>query len=107
MTNPFYHSSTPLVPGTLHSPSKELDSSGMGAIAHLHGKLMFSVLDHALNSVSCMIHLGAVDADMKTSDGSGIPTQIPFPLFTKTATRKLVRVIAKVRAKLQAASTPK
>jgi glutamate synthase (NADPH/NADH) large chain/glutamate synthase (ferredoxin) len=85
MTNPFYHSSTPLVPGSLHSLSNEHDNCGMGAIAHLNGTRSFTVLDHALTSVSCMTHRGAVDADMKTGDGSGILSQIPFPLFTKAA----------------------
>ncbi|MEP2775910.1 MAG: glutamate synthase large subunit [Luteolibacter sp.] len=85
MTNPFYHSSTPLVPGSLHSLSQEHDNCGMGAIAHLEGKRSFEVLDHALTSVSCMMHRGAVDADMKTGDGSGILSQIPFPLFAKAA----------------------
>ncbi|MFD2256393.1 glutamate synthase large subunit [Luteolibacter algae] len=85
MMNPFYHSSTPLVPGSLHSLSNEHDNCGMGAIAHLEGKRSFTVLDHALTSVSCMTHRGAVDADMKTGDGSGILSQIPFPLFSKAA----------------------
>lgn len=85
MMNPFYHSSTPLVPGSLHSLSREHDNCGMGAIAHLEGKRSFTVLGHALSSVSCMTHRGAVDADMKTGDGSGILSQIPFPLFDKAA----------------------
>lgn len=85
MTNPFYHSSTPLVPGSLHSLSQEHDNCGMGAIAHLEGKRSFDVLDFALTSVSCMMHRGAVDADMKTGDGSGILSQIPYALFSKAA----------------------
>jgi len=83
--NQFYHSSTPLVPDSLHDLSQEHDNCGMGAIAHLEGKRSFTVLDHALTSVSCMTHRGAVDADMKTGDGSGILSQIPFPLFVKAA----------------------
>ncbi len=83
--NPFYHSSTPLVPGSLHSLANEHDNCGMGAIAHLEGKRSFTVLDYALTSVSCMTHRGAVDADMKTGDGSGILSQIPYPLFVKAA----------------------
>jgi glutamate synthase domain-containing protein 2/glutamate synthase domain-containing protein 1/glutamate synthase domain-containing protein 3 len=85
MTNPFYHSSTPVVTDSLHCLSREHDNCGMGAIAHLQGKRSFTVLDHALTSVSCMTHRGAVDADMKTGDGSGILSQIPFPLFSKAA----------------------
>ena len=83
--NPFYHSSTPLVAGSLHRLSHEHDNCGMGAIAQLQGKRSYRILDYALTSVCCMTHRGAVDADMKTGDGSGILTQIPFPLFRKAA----------------------
>jgi glutamate synthase domain-containing protein 2/glutamate synthase domain-containing protein 1/glutamate synthase domain-containing protein 3 len=85
--NPFYHSSTPLVPGSLHQLSHEHDNCGMGAIAHLKGKRSYQVLDYALTSVCCMTHRGAVDADMKTGDGSGVLTQIPYPLFRKAAAK--------------------
>ena len=57
----------------------------MGAIAQLQGKRSYQILDYALTSVCCMTHRGAVDADMKTGDGSGILTQIPYPLFCKAA----------------------
>jgi glutamate synthase (NADPH/NADH) large chain/glutamate synthase (ferredoxin) len=83
--NAFYHSSTPSVAGSLHQLSQEHDNCGMGAIAHLHGKRSHQILDYALTSVCCMTHRGAVDADMKTGDGSGVLTQIPFPLFIKAA----------------------
>ncbi|MFK7852167.1 MAG: glutamate synthase large subunit [Akkermansiaceae bacterium] len=85
MTNSFYHSSTPLVSDSLHDVSRERDNCGMGAIAQIDGKRSFTVLDHALTSVSCMTHRGAVDADMKTGDGSGILSQIPHTLFAKVA----------------------
>ena len=85
--NPFYHSSTPLVPGSLHTLNQEHDNCGMGAIAHLKGKRSYQILDFALTSVCCMTHRGAVDADMKTGDGSGVLTQIPYPLFKKAAAK--------------------
>ena len=83
--NPFYHSSTPLISGSLHRLSQEHDNCGMGAIAHLGGKRSHQILDFALTSVCCMTHRGAVDADMKTGDGSGVLTQIPYPIFLKEA----------------------
>ncbi|MEX1049669.1 MAG: glutamate synthase large subunit [Akkermansiaceae bacterium] len=83
--NAFYHPSTPLSPGSLHQLSQEHDNCGMGAIAHLHGERSHRILDCALTSVCCMTHRGAVDADMKTGDGSGVLTQIPYPLFRKAA----------------------
>ena len=85
--NPFYHKSTPLVADSLHSLSQEHDNCGMGAIAHLNGECSRKILDYALTSVCAMTHRGAVDADMKTGDGSGVLTQIPRPLFAKEARR--------------------
>jgi glutamate synthase (NADPH/NADH) large chain/glutamate synthase (ferredoxin) len=85
--NSFYHPSTPVVPGSLHQLSQEHDNCGMGAIAHLHGKRSHQILDHALTSVCCMTHRGAVDADMKSGDGSGVLTQLPYPLFIKAAAK--------------------
>ncbi|WP_193213916.1 glutamate synthase large subunit [Luteolibacter marinus] len=83
--NPYYHPSTPLVSGSLHRLSAERDNCGMGAIAQIHGKRSYQILDYALSSVCNMTHRGAVDADMKTGDGSGILSQIPYPIFLKAA----------------------
>ncbi|MDB6079907.1 MAG: glutamate synthase protein 2 [Akkermansiaceae bacterium] len=83
--NPYYHPSTPLVPGSLHRLSAERDNCGMGAIANIHGKRSYQIVDFALCSVCNMTHRGAVDADMKTGDGSGILSQIPYPIFLKAA----------------------
>lgn len=71
--------------GTLHSWDNETANCGMGAIAYIDGKKSYQVLDWAITSVCNMEHRGAVDADMKTGDGSGILAQIPRPLFKKAA----------------------
>lgn len=81
-----YHSSTPDSTGSLHSFTNERDNCGMGAIANIHGKRSFDILNLAIESVCNMTHRGAVDADMKTGDGSGILSQIPYPIFSKAAT---------------------
>ncbi|TAG07091.1 MAG: glutamate synthase large subunit, partial [Verrucomicrobia bacterium] len=83
--NVFYHPSTPQISGSLHRFSEEHDNCGMGAIAQIHGKRSHMILDFALTSVCCMTHRGAVDADQKTGDGSGVLTQIPHPLFSEIA----------------------
>ncbi len=57
----------------------------MGAIAQIQGERSSRVLDYALTAVCCMTHRGAVDADMKSGDGSGVLSQIPLPLFKKAA----------------------
>ena len=57
----------------------------MGAIANLKGEKSYDIIDYAITSVCNMTHRGAVDADMKTGDGSGVLCQIPRPLFAKAA----------------------
>ena len=78
---------TPDTSGTLHEWSKETANCGMGAIANLRGEQTYQVLDYALTSVCNMTHRGAVDADMKTGDGSGVLCQIPLPLFAREAAK--------------------
>jgi len=87
-----YHSTTPLVAGSLHDLRHEHDNCGMGAIANIHGECSHEILHMALTSVGCMTHRGAVDADMKTGDGSGVLTQIPFPLFKKEAYKYSINI---------------
>ncbi len=84
--NPFYHATTPHDPHSLHNLRQEHDNCGMGALANIHGKRSHEILALALESVCNMTHRGAVDADQKTGDGSGILTQLPYPLFRKALT---------------------
>jgi glutamate synthase (NADPH/NADH) large chain/glutamate synthase (ferredoxin) len=84
--NPFYHATTPHDPHSLHNLRQEHDNCGMGALANIHGKRSHDILALALESVCNMTHRGAVDADQKTGDGSGILTQLPYPLFRKALT---------------------
>ena len=55
----------------------------MGAIAHLGNQKSFEIIERAISSVCNMTHRGAIDADGKTGDGSGILTQIPRTLFSR------------------------
>ncbi len=80
-----YHPLTPDSTGSLHSLRNERDNCGMGAIVQLGGEKSYNVLDYALCSVGNMTHRGAVDADMKTGDGSGILSQIPRKIYVKAA----------------------
>ncbi|MDP0489602.1 MAG: glutamate synthase large subunit [Verrucomicrobiota bacterium JB023] len=80
----FYHPDyTPDTTGTLHSFANEKDNCGMGAIVRLTGEKSYEIIDHSIASVCCMTHRGAIDADGKTGDGSGILTQIPRKLFAR------------------------
>ncbi|MGJ8677814.1 MAG: glutamate synthase large subunit [Akkermansiaceae bacterium] len=80
-----YHTSTPDSTGSLHSFANERDNCGMGAIANINGVRSHEIIDLAIESVCNMTHRGAVDADMKTGDGSGVLSQIPYPIFRKAA----------------------
>lgn len=76
---------TPDSSGTLHQWDNETANCGMGAIANLNGEKSYQIIDYAITSVCNMTHRGAVDADMKTGDGSGVLCQIPRPIFAKAA----------------------
>ncbi|HEX8295117.1 MAG TPA: glutamate synthase large subunit [Chthoniobacteraceae bacterium] len=66
---------------SLYSADFEHDSCGVGFIAQVSGKRSNDVLRYALTSLCNLAHRGAVDADMKTGDGAGVSTQIPYKLF--------------------------
>ncbi len=67
--------------GTMHQADNEGDACGMGAIVHLKGNRSHQILEFAIESVCNMTHRGAVDADMKTGDGSGVLTQLPYEIL--------------------------
>ncbi|PTY01702.1 glutamate synthase large subunit [Verrucomicrobia bacterium LW23] len=65
----------------LYDPSLEHDACGVGLVAHIKGEKSNSILRAAISSVCALAHRGAMDADAKTGDGTGILTQIPHELF--------------------------
>ena len=86
-SSPYHPDFTPDTSEFLHSFQHEKDNCGMGAIAHLDGICSYEIIDRAIDSVCNMTHRGAIDADGKTGDGSGILTQIPKLLFEKELKR--------------------
>ncbi|PWT83463.1 MAG: glutamate synthase large subunit [Acidobacteria bacterium] len=70
-------------PTSLYQPEEEHDSCGVGFVAAINGEKSNRVLRYGLTSVCNMAHRGAVDADAKTGDGSGVLTQIPYKIFRK------------------------
>src|SRR3984893_1222240 len=75
------------VPDSLYRPEEEHDSCGVGFVAAINGERSNRVLRHGLTSKCNMAHRGAMDADAKTGDGSGVMTQIPYKLFRKELTK--------------------
>src|SRR6201987_4757748 len=70
-------------PTSLYQPEEEHDSCGVGFVAAINGERSNRVLRYGLTSACNMAHRGAMDADAKTGDGSGVLTQIPYKIFRK------------------------
>ncbi|MGH9281485.1 MAG: glutamate synthase large subunit, partial [Acidimicrobiales bacterium] len=59
----------------------ERDACGIGFTADRHGRPSRAIVEAALSGLSCVIHRGAVAADSRTSDGSGLLLPIPPAIF--------------------------
>src|SRR5687768_2645104 len=73
---------------SLYDPAFEHDACGVGFVAKVSGQQDHDVLVKALQAVANVTHRGAVDADAKTGDGSGVLTQIPRKLVMREAERR-------------------
>jgi glutamate synthase domain-containing protein 2/glutamate synthase domain-containing protein 1/glutamate synthase domain-containing protein 3 len=69
--------------GSLHRMDLERDSCGVGLVVQKDGEKSHKVLQMGLKSVKNVVHRGVLEADLKTGDGVGILTQIPYKLFRK------------------------
>ncbi len=65
----------------LYDPTFEHDACGVGFVASIHGECSHAILKRAISCVCRLQHRGAMDADAKTGDGTGVLTQIPYDLF--------------------------
>ncbi|RLA79904.1 MAG: glutamate synthase large subunit [Epsilonproteobacteria bacterium] len=61
------------------------DNCGFGLLAHLKNKQTHQNLEDAITSLERMMHRGAVAADGKSGDGSGLLLSIPDQFMRKTA----------------------
>ncbi|MCB1233840.1 MAG: glutamate synthase subunit alpha, partial [Verrucomicrobiae bacterium] len=71
--------------GGLHRPELERDACGVGVVAHLRGERSRRILDLGLTSVCNVTHRGALNADMKTGDGAGVATHLPYNILLPKA----------------------
>jgi glutamate synthase (ferredoxin) len=76
----------------LYKPAFEHDACGVGFVARVSGEPGHDILVKALQAVGNVTHRGAVDADAKTGDGSGVLTQLPRKLLVREAERRGFRV---------------
>jgi glutamate synthase (ferredoxin) len=60
---------------------RELDACGIGFVADAHGRPSREIVTAALDGLANVRHRGAVAADARTSDGTGVLTTIPPALF--------------------------
>lgn len=74
-------------PGQL-SYLQERAACGTGFITHLSARPSHALVRDALSTVARLAHRGAVSADGRTGDGSGILTQIPHKLFSRDLARR-------------------
>lgn len=61
--------------------TREHSACGVGFVASRHGRSSHEHLRMALRALACVEHRGACGADLKSSDGAGIMTDIPFELL--------------------------
>jgi len=59
----------------------ELDACGIGFVADAQGRSSRGIVEAALNGLACVKHRGAVAADARTADGSGVLIPIPAAIF--------------------------
>ncbi len=66
----------------MRTPARlERDACGIGFVADAQGRASRSILTAAVNGLACVKHRGAVAADSKTGDGSGLLVPIPPDIF--------------------------
>jgi glutamate synthase (ferredoxin) len=77
---------------SLYDPRFEHDACGVGFVARVSGQQDHDLLVKALQSVANVTHRGAVDADLKTGDGAGVLTQLPYQLLRRDVQKLGARV---------------
>ena len=66
--------------------TRELDACGIGFVADAQGRPSRAIVAAALRGLACVKHRGAVAADARTADGSGLLVDGPVGLaITSTA----------------------
>ena len=74
-------------PSGLYDPRFEHDACGVGFVARVSGTPGHDIVAKAVEAVANLSHRGAVAADGKSGDGSGVLTQVPQRLFAREAER--------------------
>ncbi|QDG53711.1 glutamate synthase large subunit [Persicimonas caeni] len=68
-------------PQSLYESRFEHDACGVGFIANIDGSADHKTIADALRALARLKHRGAIDADQKTGDGTGVQFQVPHEFF--------------------------
>src|SRR4051794_22437640 len=90
--SPIHGLTADAVSGSLYRPWHEHDACGVGFVADTTGARSHRILATAIECVTNLTHRGAVSADLRTGDGAGVTTQIPYGLFRAALGRKGIRL---------------
>ena len=78
----------------LYDPANEHDACGVGFVAHIKNQKSHEIVLQGLQILKNMTHRGAVGADPKAGDGSGLLIQIPDRFFREEMARQGVTLPA-------------
>jgi len=70
------------------------DNCGFGLVANIKNKASHKILDDAVTALERMMHRGAVAADGKTGDGSGLLLSLPEEFLRKEAQKEGIELPA-------------
>ncbi len=85
--------------------TREIDACGIGFVADAQGRPSRSIIEAALRGLACVKHRGAVAADARTADGSGLLAPVPAAIFgERTGVATLFVRGAEPRAEVAAAA---
>ena len=73
----------------LYQPDEFKDNCGFGLIAHMQGEPSHTLLQTAIEALTCMTHRGGINADGKTGDGCGLLIQKPDQFLRAIAKESL------------------
>jgi glutamate synthase domain-containing protein 2/glutamate synthase domain-containing protein 1/glutamate synthase domain-containing protein 3 len=74
-------------PQGLYHPAYDHDACGIGLYANINNIPSHAIVESGLTILKNLEHRGAVGADPKAGDGSGIMTQLPHDFFSEEAQR--------------------
>ncbi len=66
------------------------DNCGFGLTANVKGIASHELLQQGIDSLLCMAHRGAINADGKTGDGCGVTLQVPDKFFREECSKNKI-----------------